>query len=290
MHFLSKKNLLEYREQTYRISARGMLHTPEEARNFIDERGFIFFWPVKGIDLPSLWVAAAGDRPVPDEHDDPGHKTWGWKDNGLGKHLWYYAKVLRHKGTFISLALIPYFYALSPNYGDPEEDYLLQYQEGTLTSECKQVFEALLREGPLDTISLKKAARISSAGSEGRFAKALDHLQAELKILPVGTAEVGAWKYAYIYDLTHRHMPELPKKARLIGECEARHKLVVAYFKSVGAAPVSNLKKIFGWAQPLLEKTIQELITPTGPMLVVEIEGVKDSCLGLRTLDYQEKV
>jgi uncharacterized protein YcaQ len=180
--------------------------------------------------------------------------------------------------------LIPYFYALSPNFGDPEEDYLLQYQEGTLTSECKQVFEALLKEGPLDTISLKKAARISSTGSEGRFAKALDHLQAELKILPAGTAEVGAWKYAYIYDLTHRHMPELPEKARLIGEREARQELVVTYFKSLGAAPVSNLRKIFAWTQPALEKTIQELINPPGPLQEVQIEGVKDRCLGLKTL------
>ena len=284
MHFLSKKKLQDYRKQTYRISARGILHSLEEARKFIDERGYIFFWPVKGIDLPSLWVAAAGDRSVPDEHDDPGHKTWGWKDNGLGKHLWYYAKVLRHKGTFISLAMIPNFYALSPNYGEPEEDYLLQYQAGTFTSECKQVFEALIREGPLDTISLKKAARISSAGSESRFAKALDQLQAELKVLPVGTVEVGAWKYAYIYDLTHRHIPELPEKARLIGEREARQKLVTTYFTSVGAAPISSLKKIFGWEKSALDKSIQGLMTPTGPLQEIEIEGVQVPSLGLKTL------
>jgi hypothetical protein len=284
MQFLSKKKLQDYRKNTYRLSARGRLRSPEEAREFIEERGFIFFWPVKGIDLPSLWVAAAGDRSVPDEHDDPGHKTWGWKDNGLGRHLWYYAKVLRHKGTFISLALIPYFYALSPNYGEPEEDYLLQYQEGTFTSECKQVFEALIREGPLETISLKKAARISSAGSEGRFAKALDQLQAELKILPVGTAEVGAWKYAYVYDLTHRHIPELPENARPIGVRESRQKLVITYFTSVGAAPISNLQKIFGWEKSELDKSIQGLITPAGPLKEIEIEGVQLPSLGLKTL------
>jgi hypothetical protein len=284
MQTISKQSLLDFRKRTYRISTRGVLHSPQEALGFIQERGFIFFWPVKGIDMPSLWVAAAGERPVPDEHDDPGHKTWGWKDDGLGKKLWYYAKVLRHKGTFISLELIPFFYALSPNYGQPEEDYLLQYQEGTLPSECKQVFEALLKEGPLDTINLKKAARLSNAGSEGRFAKALDQLQAELKILPVGIAEVGAWKYAYLYDLTHRHMPELPEKARLIGEHEARRSLVNTYFDSVGAAPISNIRKIFGWPQPIMEKTILELTVAGGPLLEIEIEGVRDSCLGLSSL------
>jgi len=284
MKQVTSKALQDYRKNTYRISPRGMLHSPQEAVNFINERGFIFFWPVKGIDLPSLWVAAAGDRPVPDEHDDPGHKTWGWKDDGLGKQYWYYAKVLRHRGTFISLKAIPFFYALSPNYGEPEQDYLLQYQEGTLTSECKQVFEALLKEGPLDTINLKKAARISSAGSESRFAKALDQLQAELKILPVGTAEVGAWKYAYVYDLTHRHYPDLPELARPISESEAREKLLTLYLISVGAAPTSSIRKIFGWIPPLVDAVIRDALKSGSIFEEVTLEGLKEISLGLKSL------
>lgn len=281
---VSQKAIQEYRRKSYRASARGAIHSPREAVEFVNERGFIFFWPIKGIDLPSLWVAAAGDRPVPDEHDDPGHKTWGWKDDSLGKRLWYYAKVLRHKGTFISLDTIPYFYALSPNYGEPEEDYLLQYQEGTFTNECKQVFEALLWEGPLDTLSLKKAARISSAGSEGLFAKALDQLQAELKILPVGTAEVGPWKYAYVYGLTHQQFPDLPARARSISEKEARKKLTLLYLASVGAAPASMIRKIFGWTQVQVDKLFNELPQSDSEILTLEIEGSREACLGLKTL------
>jgi len=61
----------------------------EEAIRYVNERGFIYFWPINGILLPSLWEAVSGDRPVPNEHDDPGHVTWGWKDSLLGKHVWY---------------------------------------------------------------------------------------------------------------------------------------------------------------------------------------------------------
>ena len=93
------------------------------------------------------------------DHDDPGHRTWGWKDDSLGKKYWYYAKLLRHRATFVSLDMIPNFYALSPNYGDPFQDYLMQYEEGKLTQESKLVYEALIKEGALDTLSLKKAAR-----------------------------------------------------------------------------------------------------------------------------------
>ena len=284
MRRISKQTLEAYRKQTYRKSSRGVLRTPEDAQKFINERGFIFFWQVKGVELPSLWVAAAGDRPVPDEHDDPGHKTWGWKDSGFGKRLWYYAKILRHKATFISLEMAFCFYALSPNYGTPEEDYLLQYQEGSLTSECKQVFEALLREGPLDTISLRKAARISSAGSEGRFARAIDQLQSEMKILPVGIAEAGAWKYAYLYDLTHRHFPDLPVKARPLGEHEARNRLTLVYLQSVGAASRTDLRRIFGWVNPLIEKTVTTLASSGSLLLEVDVEGVKEPCLAIPEL------
>ena len=85
------------------------LKTVEQAIGFVEERGFIFFWPIKGIEFPSLWTAVAGDRPVASEHDDPGHVTWGWKDQMLGKRQWYYAKMLRKKATLISLEVAAYF-------------------------------------------------------------------------------------------------------------------------------------------------------------------------------------
>ena len=88
----------------------------EAAGVAVNERGFIYFWPIKDITMPNLWVAVAGDRKVADAHDDPGHATWGWKDSMLGKRQWYYAKVLRKKATMISLKTAPFFYALSENY------------------------------------------------------------------------------------------------------------------------------------------------------------------------------
>ncbi len=87
--------------------------TKEQAVEFVNERGFICFWPVSGITLPSLWAAVAGDRPVADAHDDPGHVTWGWKDSLLGARKWYYAKVLRKKATMIALDVAPYFYVVA---------------------------------------------------------------------------------------------------------------------------------------------------------------------------------
>ncbi len=259
MLILSLEQLTAHRARTFCRLPALRLSTPAQALDFVNERGFIFFWPVKGITLPSLWTAVAGDRPVPDDHDDPGHVTWDWKDKSLNQRIWYYGKILRRKATFISLVVAPYFYALSENYGSPEEDYLVAYEEGRLTQAAKQIYEALLDNGALDTISLRKSARLVNA-KESEFNRAMEDLQKDFKILPVGIAEAGAWKYAYRYDITARHMPELLEKAHLIGEAEARGKLAELYFCSVGAAQLRDVTKLFSWPPALAKRTVGRLV------------------------------
>src|SRR3972149_8490713 len=191
MPTLNLASLKKYRARTFHLPPAKRLASASQAADFVNTRGFVYFWPIKGIDLPSLWTAVAGDRPVADEHDDPGHITWRWKDDSLGRKIWYYAKILRRKATMISLEVVPYFYALSENYGSPEQDYLLAYEEGRLTQAAKQIYESLLNEGALNTIDLRRAAHLGNA-RESEFNRALETLQSDFKILPIGVAEAGA--------------------------------------------------------------------------------------------------
>jgi hypothetical protein len=262
-----------YRFQTFHLAQP--LKTQDEAVQFVNQRGFIYFWPISGIVLPSLWVAVAGDRPVADEHNDPGHVTWGWKDGLLGKRAWYYAKVLRRRGTMISLSVVPYFYALSENYGSPEEDYLTLYEQGRLTLEARAIYEALLEKGPLDTIALRQAARLSSQESTARFERALTDLQSDFKVLPVGVTDAGAWHYSFAYDIVTRHWPELPEQARFIGELDARQKLAETYFRSVAAAQGRDLGRLFGWLPGQVEQTLARLEQAGVIHRGVAIEGQK---------------
>ncbi len=259
MSGIDLKALKAHRARTFRTLPSNRVTNPAEALDFVNARGFVYFWPISGVDLPSLWTAVAGNRSVADDHDDPGHITWDWKDEGLTKKIWYYGKILRRKATIISLDTAPYFYALSENFGSPEEDYLLSYEEGRLTQAAKQIYETLLDKGVLDTISLRKEARLLNA-KESAFNRAMEDLQMDFKILPVGIAEAGAWKYAFRYDITARQMPELPERARQIGEAEARQKLANLYFASVGAAQVRNVSKLFGWAPELVRRTVEKLV------------------------------
>ncbi len=281
MSELSLDRIAEYRAATYRTAAGLRVTRKEDALAWVDERGFVFFWPIKDVTLPSLWVAAAGDRRVADEHDDPGHVTWGWKDELLGARRWYYAKLLRRKATIVSLDVAPDFYALSENYGEPERDYLVQYDEGRLTHEAKTLYETLLAEGPLDTVSLRKLARMTSKASDAPFHRAIEMLQADFKILPVGISEAGAWKYAFIYECVHRHYPDLPERARAIRQAEARARLAELYLRSVGAAQVRDFALLFGWSAKELDAALDALVGAGSARRGVTVAGQRNEWVAL---------
>jgi hypothetical protein len=259
MPILDLDKLNTHRARTFNLPPHPKLTSPSQVLDFVNERGFIYFWPIKGIGFPSLWTAVAGDRPVPNQHDDPGHVTWGWKDDALDKRIWYYAKVLRRKATMISLDVAPYFYALTENYGDFKEDYLIPYEDGRLTQSAKQVYETILDNGPLHTIDLRRMARMSNA-KDSEFNKALEILQSDFKILPIGVARAGSWNYAFIYEITARYWPGLPEQARHIGEAEARERLLKLYFQSVGAAQMRDVNMLFRWGKVLIERAVKRLV------------------------------
>ena len=282
MAIIDIKRLKTHRVRTFHLPPAKPISSQSQALRIVNERGFIYFWPIKGIDLPSLWTAVAGDRPVADAHDDPAHVTWGWKDDALPKRIWYYAKILHRKATMISLDVVPYFYALSQNYGSPEEDHLVAYEEGRLTLATKNIYDALLKEGGLDSISLRKAARLTSA-KKSEWNRALEDLQKDFKILPIGVAEVGAWKYAFIYQVAARYYPDLPESARVISESQARTKLLELYFNSVGAAQARDANKLFGWGTELTSRTLTRLIE-SGKLKIAEHPKQKGEWLALAKL------
>lgn len=257
---IKSDRLQKYRERTFHFHPGRRLRSKQDAIDFVNTRGAVFFWPIKGIDFPSLWGGVAGDRVVPNNHDDPAHVTWGWKDDLLGKKVWFYSKILRQKSTILSLELLPNFYALSPNYGNPEEDYMISYEEGVLSSEEKLVYEALLNNGAMDTLMLRKAANLSSRENTSRFNRALLLLQRDFRILPVGIAESGAWHYAFIFDAVHRHFPDLIDQAHGISEAKSRQEILKSFFTSVGAGTKSDIKKLFQWADTAIDRTLKTLV------------------------------
>jgi hypothetical protein len=265
---ITQAHLNAYRSRTFRTLHSLRLQTLADAIKFVNQRGFVTLWPIKGIELPSLWTATAGSRPVAAEHDDPGHITWGWKDQMLDQRQWFYAKLLRGKATFVSLATLPNFYALSPREADLD-DYRQAYRAGTLSYEALQIANALLEHGAMDSILLRRRAGLSSADSKSRFDRGLTELQKGLWILPIGVAEAGSWRYAFIYELLDRWFPDLPSRAGFLSLEQARANLTLLYLRSVGMAEQGALKKVFGWRSKQLGQTLAYL-QDKGTVLEIE--------------------
>jgi hypothetical protein len=101
---------------------------------------------------------------------------------------------------------------------------------------------------------------MTSKESKSRFDRAITLLQSDFKILPTGVSDAGAWRYAFIYDLTHHHYPDIMEKARFISELDARQKLSELYFESVGAAKLSDVMKLFGWKKSDAKIAVRSLV------------------------------
>lgn len=278
MKTLTKHDLLAAREIRYRRRLNLRITSPAQAVKFVNAVGFCFLFPIQKMELPSLWDAIAGRvvKTYPDHKGYEIERTWGWKDESLNKKWWYYGKLIRGKATLISLDFLPNFYALSENFGDYEHDYLAEYKTGQLSAEAKQIYEALLKHGALDAVRLRREAHLSSEANKGRFDKALTDLQTGLKVLPIGIAPVGAWRYAFIYEVLPRWFPEIPVRAQQISRTEARRRILDQYLHNVifSTAPVAA--RLFRWSLAETQQAAAQLAATGQAELDVKIGGIRE--------------
>jgi hypothetical protein len=272
---LTKRDIVEARQARYRRRMDLRVTTPAQAKEFVDDVGFCLLFPSQ-VEMPSLWDAIAG-RVVKTYSSHSGYeieRTWGWKDDSLNKKRWYYGKLIRHKATLVSLDFLPNYYALSENYGDYEQDYLDEYRQGRLSAEAKAIYEALLKNGALDAVRLRREAHMSSDANKPRFEKALTELQIGLKVLPVGIAEAGAWRYAFIYEVLPRWLPDIPERARGIGRGQAKQAILDQSLRNVIATPLPAAARVFGWPLDEARLTAGALAEQGRVSLDVKVTGI----------------
>ena len=278
MTSLTKHTVLDRREVRYRRRMNLRVTKKEQAVEFVNDMGFCFLFPIQKVEMPSLWDAVAG-RVMKTTNKHSGYeieRTWGWKDEALGQRVWFYGKLLRSRATLVSLDFLPNFYALSENYGDYEHDYLDEYHTGAMSAEAKTIYEALLRNGALDAIRLRRESRMSAETSKPRFEKALTELQTGLKVLPIGIAPAGAWRYAFIYEILPRWLPDIPDRARSISRTEARRLILDRYIHNVIASPLASIARLFGWKLDDTQQIAAGLAAQGRVELDVKVAGIKE--------------
>lgn len=276
-----KDSLYAARAGRYRRRPHLRVRTEVEALEFLNDVGICSLFSAKEIELPSLWGALCGkDRRVPERHDD--HElglAWHWKDTLPNSGRVLYGKYLRKKPVFVSLELAPYLYALSPNYGNPAEDYLQDYRDGRLAVEAKQVYQVLLEQGALPTSRLRLEAGLGGSANAPRFDRALAELQMEMRITKVAISDANRWGYCYVYDLLPRHYPGVVEAAKEISGRQARERILVCYLNTVLAATCQTVSSLFGWTPGDVERAATRLAAEGRLHAGVRIEGLRGEYL-----------
>jgi hypothetical protein len=274
---LTVESLQTMRAERYRQRPDLKVRTRDQALSFLNDVGLCLLFSARDIELPSLWGAlCGGDVPVPDHHDSPElGLAWEWKDSLPIQGKVLYGKFLRKKPVFVSLDLAPYFYALSPNYDDPTQDYLLDYEDGRLSVEAKQVYEVLLDQGAQPTSRLRDEASLGGKANATRFDRGLAELQMDWRIVKVAISDTNRWGYCYVYDLLPRHFPAVVEASRQLSGRQACETILLRYLRTVIAATPHQIGSLFGWEPGDVERLITRLAGEGRLQQGVRIQGLK---------------
>lgn len=228
------------RIQRYRrgLVRRYRVRTAAGALRFINALGFCYAFTGGPGGLPGLFDVAA-TRSV----DRMWSWTWQWKDDLATKRRVHYGKVIRRKPSYISLTLLPAFYALSGNLGEPD-DHLQAFREGRLSVLARAIYEHILADGPVSTWALRRLY-VPRGESGSRFHRALDDLQGRFLIAKV--AEEEEWRNGFIWDAFHRWMPRAVEAAGSLATEEAAARVLDRHLRIVGAASEHDVIATFGW-------------------------------------------
>jgi hypothetical protein len=229
------------------VLRRFRVRTARDALRFVDAIGFCFAFTGGPGGLPGLFDVLA-TRSV----DRMWTWAWRWKDDLATHRRLYYGKVIRRKPSYISLTMLPAFYALSGNVGEGD-DYLQAYREGRLSMLAKSVYEHILGEGRTSTWTLRR--RYVPRGESGaKFHRALDELQGRFLIAKVGEEE--EWRNGFIWDAFHRWMPSVLEASSSLTTADAGARVLERYLRIVGAATERDIMDTFDWSPLLLAQAV----------------------------------
>ncbi|HET6946953.1 MAG TPA: hypothetical protein VFJ45_04000 [bacterium] len=220
------------------------VRTKAQALRFVEALGFCYaFTPGPG-DLPALFDVL-DTRSV----NRMWAWAWQWKDELATERKLFYGRLLRRKPTFVSLAYLPHFFALTGNVGEAD-DYLQAYREGRLGRLAKEVYEYVREHGRCSTWALRRQF-VLHAGRAAPFHRALRALQERCLIAKVAEQENGS--FAYIWDAFDRWLPEVVRAAERISSTDAAAALLQRYLRTVGAAPARTARDLFAWPPAMFE-------------------------------------
>jgi DNA-binding Lrp family transcriptional regulator len=237
-----------------RIASRHRVRTADALVRMVDALGFCFAF------------TSEAAYPVPGAFDhldtrSEGRKwdwMWGWKDElAEGKRV-YYGKLLVRKPTFVSMRMLPVFYATFGRAGEPD-DHLDDIRAGRLSEIARRVIEFLAQNGETQTKRMRAALGISSGEGKTQYAKAIEELQRLMYVARVRAVGEGREDYNYTYDLFVRRYPETVRSAERMTSTEAMTALLSRLLDLSGGVSERQIARLFDWSEDRVAHAIRRL-------------------------------
>src|SRR3989441_3580968 len=199
-----------------RIAGRHTVKTADALVRMVDALGFCFAFTAES----AYPIPAAFDHLDTRSDSRKWEWMWGWKDELAEKKRLYYGKLLIRKPTFVSMKMLPVFYATFGRAGEPD-DHLEDVRAGRLSDVARRVIDHLAQRGETQTKRMRADLGITSKEGKADYSKAMEELQRLMYIARVKAVGEGREDYNYTYDLFVRRYPETIKKAERIASSDA---------------------------------------------------------------------
>jgi hypothetical protein len=232
----------------------------------VDAFGFCFAFTLRTGDAP---IPACFDHLSTSSEDRKWGWMWGWKDELPEEKRLYYGKLLVRKPTFVSMNMLPTFYATFGRAGEAD-DHLEDVRAGRLSDIARRVIDYLAQRGETQTKRMRADLGITSQEGKSDYAKAVEELQRLMYVARVKAVGEGREDYNYTYDLFVRRYPETVKSAELISSNDAMTTLLRRLLELAGGVTTKQVKRLFDWDDEQTERTTARLEAKRG---VARVDG-----------------
>jgi hypothetical protein len=226
-----------------KVGARHAVRTADALVRMVDDLGFCFAFTSES----AYPVPAAFDHLDTRSDGRKWEWMWGWKDELAENKRLYYGKLLIRKPTFVSMKMLPIFYATFGRAGEAD-DHLEDVRAGRLSEIARRIIEFLAVNGETQTKRMRSALGITSPEGKTDYAKALEELQRLMYLARVRAVGEGREDYNYTYDLFVRRYPETVRAAERASSADAMTALLAHLLVLAGGVTEGQVTKLFDWS------------------------------------------